>query len=112
KRAVRFRWRCASIEAFLSLPLDSVDDERHEYRRLIAIVIKHRVHPGCPGASGESALWLTRSRCGSPADLLRGGLVPRPFRQAIIDVDDALSIEDVAGRPERFGDLARRVEFV
>jgi len=29
--------------------------------------------------------------------------VPRPFGQRVIDVDDALSIEDVAGRPERFG---------
>ena len=37
--------------------------------------------------------------------------MPRPFGQAIIDVDDALSIEDVAGWPERFGDLARHAEF-
>jgi hypothetical protein len=37
--------------------------------------------------------------------------VPRPFGQPIIDVDDALSIEDVAGRPEWFGDFARPAEF-
>jgi hypothetical protein len=36
--------------------------------------------------------------------------VARPFGQAVIDVDDPLSIEDVAGRPERFGDLALRAE--
>ena len=36
--------------------------------------------------------------------------MPRPFRQAVIDVDDALSIEDVAGRPKCFWDLAIRAE--
>jgi hypothetical protein len=47
----------------------------------------------------------------SHTDLVRGVLVPRPFGQAVIDVDDALSIEDVASRPERFRDLALRAEF-
>jgi hypothetical protein len=41
-------------------------------------------------------------------DLVRGILVPRPFGQAIIDVDDALSIEDVAGWPERFYRFGRQ----
>src|SRR5215469_11801308 len=36
----------------------------------------------------------------STADLFRSVFVPRPFGQPIIDVDDALSIEDVAGRLE------------
>src|ERR1041385_2330248 len=43
--------------------------------------------------------------------LVRAVLVARPFGQAVIDVDDALPIEDVAGRPERFGDLALRAEL-
>src|SRR5262245_1546499 len=52
----------------------------------------------------------SRNGDGSTVDPVRGALVPRPFRQAVIDVDDALSIEDVAGRPECFGHLALRAE--
>ena len=37
--------------------------------------------------------------------------MPRPLGQAVIDVDDALPIEDVASRPECFGDLALRAEI-
>src|SRR5262249_17048057 len=47
----------------------------------------------------------------SSTDLVRGVLVSRPFGQAVIDVDDALRIEDMAGPPDRFGDLAGRAEF-
>src|SRR5687767_8383649 len=56
--------------------------------------------------------WIPKRsrRDGSPVDLDRGVLVPRPLRQAVVDVDDALSIEDVAGRPKCFGDLALRAE--
>src|SRR5262249_18536966 len=70
----------------------------------------------CTGSTGRRG--RSKSCCdrgsrngdGSTVDLVRGVLVPRPFRQAVIDVEDALSIEDVAGRPECFGDLALEVE--
>jgi len=37
--------------------------------------------------------------------------VPRPFRQAVCHVHDALAVEDVTRRPERFGQLANLSEI-
>src|SRR6478735_3303691 len=46
-----------------------------------------------------------------PVDPVGGVLAPRPFRPVVIDVHDALSIEDVAGRAKCFGELALRAEI-
>ena len=47
----------------------------------------------------------------SNADPFGGVLVPRPFRQAVCHVHDALAVEDVTRRPERFGQLANLSEI-
>jgi hypothetical protein len=49
---------------------------------------------------GSSDVDRARSPGSSTARLFRCMFVPRPFGQPIIDVDDALSVKNVAGRPE------------